>query len=154
MFMKKIESKRMLIEYNLIFREMDEVYRQIAEHYGLSECAFWILYAIRESDNNYTQSDLCRILSLSKQTINSALKKLEENEYIMLQCDERNRRNKRIIFTKSGEKLANNTVDKVFEVEEKTFSYFENDDAEKYMEYFRKHLRILREEARKDILEE
>lgn len=34
---------------------MDDVYHSLARHYGLSDCAFWILYTIRENDEKIKQ---------------------------------------------------------------------------------------------------
>lgn len=45
---------------------MDDVYHSLARHYGLSDCAFWILYTIRENKDGYTQSQLCEMLSCLK----------------------------------------------------------------------------------------
>ena len=72
---KQIAGNR-LAEYNSMIKEHENLYRQIAKRFGLSECAFWILYSLRETDVVVTQSELCFALSQPKQTINTALKKL------------------------------------------------------------------------------
>lgn len=51
---------------------------------GLPDCAFWILYLLRESEVKYTQSGVSENLSLSRQTVNSALKKLQQEGYIAM----------------------------------------------------------------------
>lgn len=75
--MEKQNSRKLLTQFNNLYKEMDDVYHSLARHYGLSDCAFWILYTIRENKDGYTQSQLCEMLSLSKQTVNSALKTLK-----------------------------------------------------------------------------
>lgn len=42
---------------------------------GLSDCTFWILYALRENNARLTQSEICNFFYQPKQTVNSALKK-------------------------------------------------------------------------------
>lgn len=67
--MEKQNSRKLLTQFNNLYKEMDDVYHSLARHYGLSDCAFWILYTIRENKDGYTQSQLCEMLSLSKQTL-------------------------------------------------------------------------------------
>ena len=97
--MKKQDARKLLRQYNEIYKQMDDVYHSLARHYGLSDSAFWILYLLRETDKISTQSDLCSELSLSKQTIHSGLKSLEANGYLRLEQEEGNRRNKKISRT-------------------------------------------------------
>lgn len=44
---KKTTSKR-LSEYNRIIKENDEIYHNVAKSFGMPDCAFWILYMLRE----------------------------------------------------------------------------------------------------------
>ena len=67
-----------------MYKENDSLYRRLARHFGLSESAFWILYTLEEFQQPVTQAQLCEYLSLSKQTINSGLKQLEQEGYIHL----------------------------------------------------------------------
>lgn len=64
--------------YNGQYKESNEVYHRLARHCGLSDSAFWILYTLREAEEPVSQKQLCNELYLSKQTVNSALKNLEE----------------------------------------------------------------------------
>ena len=64
--------------YNGQYKESNEVYHRLARHCGLSDSAFWILYTLREAEGPVSQKQLCDELYLSKQTVNSALKKLVE----------------------------------------------------------------------------
>ena len=64
---------------------------------------------------NITQSDVCTVLYQPKQTVNSALKKLESEGYITLTPAGAHTKN--ISLTKSGTKLCEQTVDKVIEAE-------------------------------------
>ena len=63
--------------YNELFKACNQTYHRLARHYGLSDCAFSILYFLRNEGKPMTQAELCTGLFLSKQTVNSALKKLE-----------------------------------------------------------------------------
>lgn len=146
--MKKQDARKLLRQYNEIYKQMDDVYHSLARHYGLSDSAFWILYLLRETDKISTQSDLCSELSLSKQTIHSGLKSLEANGYLRLEQEEGNRRNKKIILTEAGERLAEETIDHVLEVDQKAFELFTDEEASIYLTLFQKHLKQLQEEIK------
>ena len=61
--MTGVEQRKPLAQYNSLYKDMDEVYRALARHYGLSDCALWILYSLREADNPLTQNKLCDLFS-------------------------------------------------------------------------------------------
>ena len=77
---KSINKK--LSEYNSIIKENEEIYHKIARKFGLSDCAFWILYTMCEEEGTLTQSSICDALYQPKQTVNSALmKKMSPSSY-------------------------------------------------------------------------
>lgn len=75
-----------------------------------------------------TQTKLCSALFLSKQTVNSALKKLESEGYITLTPAGAHTKN--ISLTKSGTKLCEQTVDKVIEAECAALGNMTDDESE------------------------
>ena len=100
--------------YNGLQKESNQLYRLLSKHYGISDSECWILYVLREEGRPLTQTELCNTLYLSKQTVNSALKSLEADGYIRLECASGNRRSKNIHLTEAGLALAMRTVDNVF----------------------------------------
>jgi len=109
-------TDRELSELNRITKETDEVYRKAAKALQLSDCAFWILYALRDTDTTLTQRDICTMFFQPKQTVNSALKKLEADGYLS-QCHTMNHKSKAIQLTARGRALVAQTIDRVRERE-------------------------------------
>ncbi len=105
-----------LAAYNDIFKEQDDLYRAVARRCGLSDCAFWVLYALRESGRPMTQSDVCAAVYQPKQTVHSALKKLMAEGFLRL-TEGRDRRSKYLTLTESGHALMARTVDDVVAAE-------------------------------------
>ena len=68
-------QKTTLAAYNELYKEQDDLYRGAARGFGLSDCAFWVLYALRETKRPMTQSGICAAVYQPKQTVHSALKK-------------------------------------------------------------------------------
>lgn len=49
-----MERREALAAYNDAYKEQDDLYRAVARQCGLSDCAFWVLYALRESGRPMT----------------------------------------------------------------------------------------------------
>jgi DNA-binding transcriptional ArsR family regulator len=78
-------TRNYILTYNQLLKECDTIYHTAAVNSGLSDCAFWILYTVQDTEHIYTQSEICDNSSLPRQTVNSALKKLEKDGYLTLQ---------------------------------------------------------------------
>lgn len=141
------EMKKILLKYNGIYKENNEIYRNTAKDVGLSECAFWLLYVLSENDGAITQSTICDLMYQPKQTVNSALKKLESEGYLEL-IPENDRRSKQIRLTEKGRQLSENTVDRVMEREQKAFAGLEQDEQRMFLQIFRKFTDLLKESMR------
>ena len=135
------------MEFNRICKENNEIYHGVTRALGLTDCAFWILYTLRESEGEYTQRDLCAVLCEPKQTVNSALKNLEGAGYLRLESPPDNRKSKEIRLTPSGEELMRRTVDPVFAMEERAFQRLTVEEREAILRLGRRNLDLLREEA-------
>ena len=145
--MTNINVREFMKQYNSLFKEVDDLYHSIAYHYGLSDCALWILYLLRESDTDLTQSRICEQLFLSKQTVNSALKNLENAGYVELKSSLTNKKSRQILLTSTGEEFAKQTVDNVLLMEEHAFAQLSLDEITLFLELHKKHVNHLQTEA-------
>lgn len=137
-----------LKQYNDITKENDELYRDTAKKFGLSECEMWILYFLRTDYGRPMQSEICSSFYLPKQSIHSALKKLETEGYIM-QAAGGNRRSKRILLTGQGEELCGKTVDHIVGAEKKALGSLSEEEREKFMNLFERYTRQFKENIQK-----
>lgn len=138
-------EKEHLLAYNGLYKENDEVYRNVARAMGLSDCAFWILYFLREGARELKQSELCSTIYAPKQTVNSALKKLEEDGCIELTAGA-DRRSKLVRLTKKGAALAAETVDRVLAAELRAMGAMTAEEQALFLELFRKYTNLLKKE--------
>ena len=118
-------AKEILVTFNETINGSEEIYRAVAKSFGLSDCAFWILYCIRQSEEKVTQKDICNFIYQPKQTVHSALKKMVEDGLIEI-GDYNGKRHKYVTLTEKGEAFSQKTVDLVFEEE---IAIFEDMDA-------------------------
>lgn len=100
-----LDLKSTIRRYYQIWLETNNLYSQWAEQHGITINTLLVLYMVRNTER-CTQTDLCRILMLPKQTVNSILKNLESRGYVSQQTDSADRRSKIIIFSPEGRDYA------------------------------------------------
>lgn len=138
--------EQQLHHYNSLIKENDELYRDVAKSLGLPDCAFWILYFIRENPTPMTQSEIWSFLYQPKQTVNSALKKLESEGYIRLNVS--GHRSKQILLTEKGRALTAQTVDLVMERELAALSALSAEERVSFLNLFEKYTAELKKQIR------
>lgn len=114
-----MDFRQFITQVNQTYKEEDELYRRLARYSGLSEAAFWILYTVELVSEPVTQAEVCGYLSLSKQTINSALKQLEQMGHIRLTGGPG--RKKYLQLTETGQALSRRAIGPVLALEERAF---------------------------------
>lgn len=132
---------------NYLMSETDAAYHEAAFRLGMSDSTMQILYAICNSGNSCLLSDICRLSGTSKQTINSALRKLEEKGIVYLEASEG--RKKRVCLTDKGRTLAEGTVVPLIEIENSILDSWPQEELEQYLELTRKYLVSFREKIQK-----
>ena len=141
--MSKHLSKKML-ELNEIMKETDDLYRNLAKKFKMSDCMIWILYILREDDRSVTQSDICNMMCMPKQTVNSSLKKMESEGYIEL-LNINDKRSKQVCLTEKGVDLANNTVEIIISKENNALSKMDKEEQALFINLFKKYKDLLKE---------
>ena len=131
--------------YNRIYKEFEDIYRDIDRWAGLSASAFGILYHLMDLGDGCLQRDICAEAFVSKQTVNSSIRSLERQGLIRLQPGRG--RDMHIHFTEKGCRLAEETILPVMELESRTLAEL-GEDAALVLALQQKHLEIFRRRAR------
>lgn len=131
---------------NLIMAETDGVYHDAAVRLGLSDSALRILYALRTQEDKCDLNMMPRLTGLSKQTIHSALRKLEREGIVALSAA--GGRKKRLCLTETGQTLAAQTVEKLMELENSIFDGWPEQDMQLFLELNQRYLTQLREKIK------
>ena len=134
-----MEMKR----FNYLISEIDSVYHEAALKLGLSDSAMSILYAICDNGEGCLLQEICFYTGISKQTINSALRKLEKEGIVYLEL--LNAKSKKVYLTNKGKKLAEKTAFRVLQMEDEIFASWKKEDVEKYLELTESYLVHLKE---------
>lgn len=109
-------------EIDVLYRESDKLYYELARDCGLSETAYWIMYALEVSGGSVTQRQIAGDFSYSKQTVNSALKTLEARDLVTLAPAEDDRRAKLVSLTPAGRAFADERIRPAIAAEDRAFT--------------------------------
>ena len=131
-------AKKVLATFNTTINGSEEIYRAVAKSFGLSDCAFWILYCIRQSEEKVTQKDICNFIFQPKQTVHSALKKMVEDGLIEV-GDYNGKRHKYVTLTEKGEAFSEKTIDLVLTEEIAVFEDLDASERELAMKLLAKY---------------
>lgn len=142
--MNYIISKK-LRQYNNLYTEITAVYHEITTKMGLTDSAATILYNICTFGDSYPLGEICRRSGISKQTANSAIRKLEQEGIVYLEAIDG--KSKKVCLTEKGKHLAEETILKMMKAEDSIYSSWSEEDLEKYLELTERFLISLREKA-------
>lgn len=109
-------------ELDALYQKTDKIYYEFARGCGLSETAYWILYALEVSGGSAPQARIVAGFSFSKQTVNSALKTLEGRGLVELGFVEGSRRDKLVTLTADGRAFGAERIVPAIEAEDRAFS--------------------------------
>lgn len=131
-------SSKELKRYNYLAGEIEAAYHEVNSKLKISDSAMIILYAICDQGDSCLLRDICRNFCISKQTVNSALRKLEAEGAVYLEAADA--KNKRVCLTEQGKRLSDRTARKMIEIENDIFSSWPEEEVEKYLELTERYL--------------
>ena len=105
---------------NCLLSEMDAAYHEAAQRQGQNDSTSRILYALCELGSPASLRAVCESTGLSKQTVNSALRKLEAEGILYLEPS--GARSKRVCLTEAGLRVADATAGRLI-CSQKTFFF-------------------------------
>ena len=139
------KSRESLNRFNYLFGETEALYHEMAHKLGLSDSAMKILYTVCDTGEPCPLQEVCRRSGLSKQTVNSALRKLEREQVLYLETA--GGRGKQVRLTESGRKLAESTVLRIIEIENAVFGAWATEDVQTYLALTERFLNDVKQRA-------
>ena len=133
-------------QYCSYIHEWDAVYEEYAKSVGLSYTGLIVLYEIYEIEN-CTQKKLGEYCFIPKQTVNSAIRKLEQEGYLTLSNGKGH--SKHIHLTESGHTLLKETIFPIVEAENEAFTELSFEECNLLLKLHSKYTTALREKFSK-----
>lgn len=139
----KSEVSNELKRFNYLFRETGAVYYALSSKFGIPQSVMEILYVVLEEGGACSIREICNYSGMTKQTVNSALRRLEAENIVYLKKSDG--KNKNVVFTESGRQLAVQTAGHVIKMENDIFESWPKAEVEKYLEMAERYLKDLRQ---------
>lgn len=132
--------------YNYLQSEINAAYYEASAVMGISDSVMQILYTICNFGDSCLLGDIVRMTGMPKQTINSALRKLENEGILYLQTADR--RKKRVYLTDAGKTLASRTALPLMELENAVFDAWSEEERNLYLELTQRYLTRFKEKVK------
>ena len=145
----KIHQEYEVQQFNRLYKELDDIYHEIALAIGISDSALAVLYVVCTLGNGCLQKDICREAYVSKQTISSSVRNLEKNGFLYL---EKSGRDKHICLTEKGRQFVEQKIRPVVDMENRAFLEMEPDERAEFIRLSQKYVDLFGKKE-KELLE-
>lgn len=131
-------ASKELRRINHLHWEIDAAYHEMSMKLGMSDSVMKIVYTICDNGDSCLLQDICRRSGLSKQTVNSAIRKLETEGIVYLETV--GAKNKNVLLTDDGMRFVEQTAVRMIKVENEIFASWSKEDVSKYLELTEKFM--------------
>lgn len=135
--------------FNYLSFEINSAYHDAALKMGLSDSAMMILYTVCNDGEECLLRDIVRYSGISKQTINSSLRKLEAENIVAL--DSSDSRKKVVRLTEKGKESVKDSVLRLIKIENNILNSWSKRESEQYIELTERYLAALKEKIEEDL---
>lgn len=143
----KMEYHEKVHRVNCLTNDIDALYHQAARKLGVSDSVLCVLYMIYEKGDGCLLYDICNESGITKQTINSAIRKLEKEEILYLEPFKG--KTKQICLTEKGKDYVARTAACLYKAECDAFKQWTDEEFEMYLKLMEKYNQSLRKEIDK-----
>lgn len=131
------ELQKKILYINCLTEKIDSLYHQAGLKLGVSDSVLQVLYMVYTSGGKCALYDIYRSYNVSKQTINSAVRKLESDDIIRL--EKLDGKAKEVCFTEKGMIYAERNAAKLFDAECRVFNGWSKEEIQLYIDLIEKY---------------
>lgn len=139
----KETSRENLRRFNYLFGETEAAYHEAYHKLGYADSAMKILYAICDNGGSCLLQTVRRRSGLNKQTVNSAIRKLEAEGILYL--ENAGAKAKNACLTAHGQAVAEQTAMRILQIEKDIFACWSEEEVEAYLRLTEQFLNDFRE---------
>lgn len=137
------EKTSTIRRFNRINDEITSLYHRASTKLGFSDSELIILYLLSSYDGELTQSCVIDLTGMSKQTVNSSVRRMEQAGWVVL--GERTNHRRVIRFTEAGEELSREVIQPFMEREESLFADWTTEEKEAFLSLHMRYRDALRQ---------
>lgn len=132
---------------NYLTAEMNALYHQASLKIGLADSVMCVLYAIHDNGESCLLSDIYKQSGISKQTVNSAIRKLEDDGIIYL--EQFKGKSKIVLLTEKGKQYVTETVARLVEAETNALEMWSGEEIAVYISLMEKYVSTFKVQVEK-----
>ncbi len=132
--------------FDHLTNEIEAAYHEAVLKFGFSDTALVILYTICNFGDDCLLSEINKLSGISRQTINSALRRLEADEIVFLETYDGKK--KKVCLTDKGKKVAAGTALQLIRIENEIFASWTQEEQDLYLELTQRYLEAFREKIK------
>lgn len=136
-------TKDDLRKYNYLMSEIDGLYHEAAFKAGLSDSVQQILYVVYSENYRCLQSEIYKQSGVSRQTINSAVRRLEQDGIVRL--EKGIGRNTIVYLTDEGIRFAKEKIEPLYRIEQEIFAEWSLEEMALYLSLIERYRDGLKE---------
>lgn len=140
-------TRQKIRRYNYLSGEIAAIYHAAAARMGISDSALSVLYVVCECGGSCLQSEIYKQTGASRQTVNSAIRRLEKDGVAYLEQGQG--RSTVVRLTKRGARAAARTARRVIEAENEIFGEWTAAELKTYLELTERYKNSLKEKLEK-----
>ena len=144
-----MEKQITIIKRN--YFKLANIYSELADYFLITPFYLKLLTIIHTSRNKCTQKYLVESFNIPKQTINSAIQAFIDKDYIKLEPNPKDKREKLIILTEFGEKVISNTIGRIEKIEESVLKEFTQEEIYAYISFEEKYNKIFEQKIKEEL---
>ena len=134
-----------------LLRKLNGLNKQRVEAFGLNNLESIILFHIDKIDD-LTQKDLVSILQMPKQTVNSIIMNLKENDLIYMRALDSDKRVKTLVLTDKGEQEVANINRSLSFSNNKIYDQLGEDQIKSIEENLNQIIRVIEENMNEEVI--
>ena len=130
---------------NYLTSDLDGLYHQASLQIGVADSVMRVLYAIYDNGDGCPLQTICRQSGISKQTVNSALRKLEGDGILYLAPFRG--KHKKVMLTEEGKACLEQTAERIFAAECRAYADWTVSEMEEYLRLTEKFVASFRKQV-------
>lgn len=134
-------------QINFLTMKMESLYHLSSLKLGITDSVSIVLYSLYDAGGECLLSDIYKGASISKQTVNSAVRSLEADG--ILRLERHNGRAKRAVLTDKGKDYVQTTAARLYQAEISSFDTWTEEEISTYLRLMEKYADCLRQQIEK-----
>lgn len=131
----------MIHRFNQINNEIGALYHKVSQKMGFADSEFNILYMLCDEGEGIDQSHIIEVTGMSKQTVHSAVRRLEQDEIVVL--GSRTAHRKAILLSEKGRALIEEKFRPFMDIEESIYNSWTEEEKELFLALNRRYAESL-----------